>query len=77
MFFFNNCIENNQNKTHFEEGSSSHTSLGDESGYQIGQQNKNKNRNIKVLTGGGGRVMATVLDFMIFFALLHYLERFV
>ena len=25
--FFNNCIEKNQNKTHFEEGSSSHTSL--------------------------------------------------
>ena len=27
--FFNNCIEKNQNKTHFEEGSSSHTSLRD------------------------------------------------
>ena len=25
--FFNNCIEKNQNKTHFKEGSSSHTSL--------------------------------------------------
>ena len=28
MFFFNNCIEKNQNKTHFEEGSSSHQSMG-------------------------------------------------
>ena len=27
--FFNNCIEKNQNKTHFEEGSRSHTSLRD------------------------------------------------
>ena len=35
--FFNNCVENNQNKTHFEEGSSGNTSLRDESGYQIGQ----------------------------------------
>ena len=34
--FFNNCIEKNQNKTHFEEGSSSHTSLRDGSGYQNG-----------------------------------------
>ena len=36
--FFNNCncIEENQNKSHFEEGSSSHTSLRDGSGYQIG-----------------------------------------
>ena len=34
--FFNNCIEKNQNKTHFEEGSSSHTSLRDGSRYQIG-----------------------------------------
>ena len=34
--FFNNCIEKNQNKTHFEEGSSSHTSLKDGSGYQNG-----------------------------------------
>ena len=34
--FFNNCIEKNQNKTHFEEGSSSHTSLRDRSRYQIG-----------------------------------------
>ena len=34
--FFNNCIEKNQNKTHFEEGSSSHNSLGDGSRYQIG-----------------------------------------
>ena len=25
MFFFNNCIEKNQNKTNIEEGSSSHT----------------------------------------------------
>ena len=33
--FFNNCIEKNQNKTHFEEGSSSHTSLRDRSRYQI------------------------------------------
>ena len=33
---FNNCIEKNQNKTHFEEGSSSHTSLRDGSSYQIG-----------------------------------------
>ena len=34
--FFNNCIEKNQNKTHFEEGSSSHTSLRDRPGYQNG-----------------------------------------
>ena len=34
--FFNNCIEKNQNKTHFEGGSSSHTSLRDGSRYQIG-----------------------------------------
>ena len=34
--FFNNCIEKNQNKTHFEEGSSSHTSLRDGSRYQNG-----------------------------------------
>ena len=32
--FFNNCIEKNQNKTHFEEGSSSHTILSEGSGYQ-------------------------------------------
>ena len=31
---FNDCIEKNQNKTHFEEGSSTHTSLRDRSGYQ-------------------------------------------
>ena len=30
--FFNNCIEKNQNKTQFEEGSSSPTSLRDGSG---------------------------------------------
>ena len=29
MFFFNNCIEKNQNKTPFEEGSSSQASLRD------------------------------------------------
>ena len=34
--FFNNCVEKNQNRTHFEEGSSSHTSLRDGSGYQNG-----------------------------------------
>ena len=34
--FFNNCIEKNQNKTHFEEGPSSHNSLRDRSRYQIG-----------------------------------------
>ena len=34
--FFNNCIEKNQNKTYFEGGSSSHTSLRDGSRYQIG-----------------------------------------
>ena len=33
--FFNNCIEKNQNKTHSEEGSSSHNSLRDGSRYQI------------------------------------------
>ena len=32
--FFNNCIEKNQNRTHFEEGSGSHTSLWNSSGYQ-------------------------------------------
>merc|ERR1712012_714431 len=36
--FFNDCIEKNQNKTHFEEGSSSHNSLRDGSRYQIGWQ---------------------------------------
>ena len=36
LCFFNNCIEKNQNKTHFEEGSCSHTSLRDGSRYQIG-----------------------------------------
>ena len=35
MFFFNNCIEKNQNKTHFEGGSSSHYSIRDGSRYQI------------------------------------------
>ena len=30
--FFNNCIEKNQNKTHFEAGSNSHTILRDGSG---------------------------------------------
>ena len=39
MLFFNNCIEKNQNKTHFEEGSSSHTSLRDRPGYQNGKLN--------------------------------------
>ena len=34
--FFNNFIEKNQNKTHFEEGSSSHNSLRNGSRYQIG-----------------------------------------
>ena len=34
--FFNNCIEKSQNKIHFEEGSSNHTSLRDGSGYQNG-----------------------------------------
>ena len=34
--YFNNCIEKNQNKTQFEEGFSSHTSLRDGSGYQYG-----------------------------------------
>ena len=34
--FFINCIEKNQNKAHFEECSSSHTSLRDGSRYQIG-----------------------------------------
>ena len=34
--FCNNCIEKNQNKVHFEEDSSSHTSLRDGSSYQIG-----------------------------------------
>ena len=33
---FNNGIERNQNKTHYEECSSSHTSLRDGSGYQSG-----------------------------------------
>ena len=35
MFFFvKNCIKKNQNKTHFEECSSIHTSLRDGSGYK-------------------------------------------
>ena len=34
--FLNNCIEKNQNKTHFEEDFSSHTSLRDGPGYQNG-----------------------------------------
>ena len=34
--FFNNYIEKNQNKTYFEEDSSSYTSLRDGSGYQNG-----------------------------------------
>ena len=34
--FFNNFIEKNQNKTHFEKGSCSHTSLREGSGYQNG-----------------------------------------
>ena len=35
MCFFNNCIEKNQNKTQFEEGSNSHTSVRAGSRYQI------------------------------------------
>ena len=45
--FFNNRIKKNQNKTHFEEGFSSHKSLRDGSRYQISTQfSKNE---------GGGR----------------------
>ena len=36
MFFSSYCIEKNQNKTRFEEGSCSHTSLRDGSKYQEG-----------------------------------------
>ena len=54
MFFFNNCIEKNQNKTHFEEGSRSHTSLRDGSGMIIRKGSKCMEMMIKM-------VVATIL----------------
>ena len=54
VYFFNNCIEKNQNKTHFEEGSRSHTSLRDGSGMIIRKGSKCMEMMIKM-------VLATIL----------------